>query len=178
VNLKFVRFQRSCRGSCANPATNASTFAVDVGIQVMPTTALPLRLGAMVAHLGPRFQHENAEQADPLPTRVRLAVAYDVLQEFVEVTDLEGWLTVEVQDRLRYPGTLAVYVGSELAAGKTDRLFLRAGYVATDPDRASGASVGIGLRLRGFEFSVAKSLIVSSLTGGAEPLTAALSIGF
>jgi len=149
---------------------------VDAGIQVTPTAALPLRLGAMVAHLGPRFQHENVEQADPLPTRIRVAAAYDVLGAFVRAADVEGWLTVEVQERLVDPGSPALYLGSEIAAGRGDRLSLRAGYIAEDPDGMGGASVGLGLQFQNFELSVAKSLALSGMTGETEPFTVVLSI--
>lgn len=178
VNLKLVRFRRSCRGACFNPATSAGTVAVDAGVQVTPTPGGPLRIGAMIAHLGSRFQHENAEQADPLPTRVRLALAYDVLGAWTRRPGLEGWLTVELQDRVLERAPLALFVGSEVVAGTHDRLYLRAGYVATDPDQAGGAAVGFGLRLDSFELSVTKSLVEAGLTGATEPFTAALSFAF
>jgi len=176
VNLKLVQSRASCRGYCGSRGASATGYAVDAGIQVTPTAALPLRLGAMVAHLGPRFQHENVEQADPLPTRIRVAAAYDVLGAFVRAADVEGWLTVEVQDRLVDPGSPALYLGSEIAAGRGDRLSLRAGYIAGDPDGMGGASVGLGLQFQNFELSVAKSLALSGMTGETEPFTVVLSI--
>jgi len=174
VNLKVVQFRLSCRGICNGIGTSSSTYAFDAGLQMVPSPGTPLRLGAMVAHLGPRFQHENASQADPLPTRIRVSAAYDVLGRLGR-PDLEGWVTVELQDRLRGPGDPSVYVGSELAAGGA--FFLRAGY-ATDADQPGGASVGFGLRLEKYEVSVAKSLSSSILPGGSEPLNVSLSVGF
>ncbi|HKJ01607.1 MAG TPA: PorV/PorQ family protein [Longimicrobiales bacterium] len=174
VNFKVVQFRLSCRGACTGIATASTTYAVDAGLQWMPSAGTPLRLGAMVAHLGPRFQHENASQADPLPTRVRVAASYDLLRGFGR-SDLEGWFTVELQERLRRPGDASLYVGSEIAAGGT--LFLRAGY-ATDADQPGGASVGLGFRVDKFDISVAKSLASSILPGESEPLDVSLSIGF
>ena len=178
VSFKVARFELACRGRCGTPSTSSSTYAMDAGLQVAPTPRVPLRLGAMVAHLGPRFQHRNAEQADPLPTRIRLAAAYDVLGAFGRVPGMEGWLTLEVQERLAGPGSPAVFLGSEVVAGTEDRLFLRAGYVATDPDQPGGASVGFGLEFQKFEFSVAKSFLAAGLAGATDPFTAALSIAF
>jgi hypothetical protein len=177
LSFKIVRFQLSCRGICPDAGTTATTYALDAGIQLTPTSELPLRFGAMVAHLGPRLQVLNAEQADPLPSRVRLAAAYDVLSAFVDSDEVEGWLAVEVQDRLRDPGSLSLYLGSELTAGREDSLYLRAGYVVGDLDQEDGARVGLGLRYERFDLAIAKSLAVSTL-GETEPVHVTFSIGF
>jgi len=173
VNFKVVQFRLSCRGMCSGVATTSTGYAVDAGLQWVPSGHVPLRVGAMVAHLGPRFQQENASQADPLPTRIRIAAAYDVLRR-LERDDLEGWVTVELQDRPGYPGGTSLFVGSELAAGGRDALFLRAGY-ATEGDQPGGAGIGLGLRSEKFEVSVAKSLAASTV---AEPINVSFSIGF
>lgn len=178
VNFKVVQFRLSCTGICADAGTTATTYAVDAGLQVSPTPGSPLRLGAMIAHVGPRLQVLNAEQADPLPSRVRLAAAYDVVRRFVERDDLGGWLTVEVQDQLRDPGAPSLYVGTELTAGTADALFLRAGYVVGDLEQEDGARVGLGLRYERFDLSIAKSLAVSTLTGESEPVHVTFSILF
>lgn len=178
VNFKVVQFRLSCRGICPDAGTTATTYAVDAGFQLAPSAELPLRIGAMIAHVGPRLQVLNAEQADPLPARARIAVAYDVLARMAAGRDLQGWLTVEVQDRLRDPGSLSLYLGSELQAGGDDALFLRAGYVASDVEQEDGARVGLGLRYQRFDLAIAKSLAVSTLTGETEPVHVTFSIGF
>jgi hypothetical protein len=178
MNFKVVQFRLSCRGICPDAGTTATTYAIDAGVQLAPTADLPLRVGAMVAHVGPRLQVLNAEQADPLPSRARVAVAYDVLSQLAEARDVQGWVTVEVQDRLRDPGSLSLYLGSELQAGTGEALFLRAGYVASDVDQEDGARVGLGLRFQRFELGIAKSLAVSTLTGETEPVHVTFSIGF
>jgi hypothetical protein len=176
VSLKIIRFQLSCRGICADEGTRATTYAVDAGVQANPVERL--RLGAMVAHLGPSLQVLNAEQADPLPTRVRVAAAYDVLTAITEAEDLRGWLAFEVEDRLRELGSLSYYLGTELTAGQTDALSLRAGYVWSDLEQEDGGRVGLGLRYERFDLSIAKSLAVSTLTGETEPVHVTFSIGF
>lgn len=178
INFKVVQFRLSCRGICPDAGTTATTYAIDAGVQLAPTSGLPLRVGAMIAHVGPQLQVLNAEQADPLPSRARVAVAYDVLRNVSEGRDVQGWVTLEVQDRIRDPGSLSVYLGSELQAGRTDALFLRAGYVASDVDQEDGARVGLGLRYETFELGIAKSLAVSTLTGETEPVHVTFSIGF
>lgn len=177
VSFKIIRFQLSCRGDCRDEGTTATTYAVDAGIQAVPLERL--RLGAMVAHLGPRLQVLNAEQADPLPTRVRVAAAYDVLDAVVESDELRGWLAFEVEDRLRELGSQSFFLGTELVAGQLDALSLRAGYAWLHPDQGEdGARVGLGLRYERFDLSIAKSLAVSTLTGETEPIHVTFSIGF
>jgi len=173
LNFKVLQFRLSCRGMCSGVATTSTGYAMDAGLQWVPSRRVPLRLGAMVAHLGPRFQHENASQADPLPTRIRVAAAWDVLRQLGK-DDLEGWVSVEVQDRPGYPGGRSFFVGSELAAGGREALFLRAGY-ATEGDQPGGAGIGFGLRSERFEISVAKSLAASTV---AEPINVSFSVGF
>jgi len=177
VNLKVVQFRLSCRGICTDAGTAATTYAVDLGVQSVPRSDLPLRLGAMVAHVGPRLQVLNAEQADPLPSRMRVGAAYDVLAAFTERSDVQGWLAVEVQDRLRQPGSVSVYLGSEFVAGSREALYLRTGYVIGDLDQEAGARVGLGLRYERFDLAIAKSLAVS-ITGETEPVHVSFSIVF
>jgi hypothetical protein len=176
VNLKLVQFRLSCRGLCPDAGTSATTWAVDAGVQAQLSGGV--RLGAMVAHLGPRLQVRNAEQADPLPARVRVAVSYDLVRALTDLDALSGWIGVEVQDRLRDPGTLSVYLGSEFTTGRTDAISLRAGYVVSELDQEDGTRVGIGLRYQRFDLSIAKSLAVSSLTGETEPVHVTFAIAF
>jgi len=176
LNFKVIRFQLSCRGICPDEGTTATTYAIDAGVQVLPTERL--RLGAMVAHLGPRLQVLNTEQADPLPTRVRVAAAYKVLEAITGTEELRGWLAVEVEDRLRELGSVSVYLGTEMIAGQVDVLSLRAGYAWSELDQEDGGRVGLGLRYERFDLSIAKSLAVSTLTGETEPVHVTFSIAF
>jgi hypothetical protein len=175
VNFKVVQFRRSCRGLCSGLETTATGYAIDAGLQWMPSATTPLRVGAMVAHVGPRFQQENASQADPLPTRIRVAAAYDVLRH-LRNPDLKGWVTLEIQDRPAYAGGTSLFIGSEWMAGSSDALFLRAGY-GTNGDQPSGTSMGLGLRFERFDISVAKSL-AGSTAGIPEPVDVSFSVVF
>lgn len=178
LSFKVIQFRLSCRGLCPDAGTTATTYAVDAGIQLHPTDRLPLRLGAMVAHVGPRLQVLNAEQADPLPARVRVAAAYDVLSRFSSDGQVKGWVSAELQDRLRDPGSVSLFLGSQLEAGADEALYLRAGYVIGDLDQEDGARVGLGLRYERFDLAIAKSLAVSTLTGATEPVHVTFSIAF
>ena len=94
-----MQFRQSCRGQCLDAGVTATTYAVDGGAQVVGLAGLPLRLGAMVAHAGPRFQVRNEEQADPLPTRVRVSAAYDLERRLASGEQLSLVLAGEAEER-------------------------------------------------------------------------------
>lgn len=182
VSFKLIQYRFSCRGDCQDAGTTATTYAFDVGAQGAPIEGL--RLGAMLAHVGPSLQVLNVEQADPLPARMRVAASYDVMHLLTDREDFSGWVGVEVQDRLRAPGRPSLYLGTEFTAGRADALSLRAGYVFSDPlDRISGsdpedgARVGLGVRYDRLDLSIAKSLVPSTVTGETEPVQVTFSIG-
>ena len=177
-NFKVVQFRQSCRGQCLDAGVTATTYAVDAGIQFTRLAGLPLRVGAMVAHAGPRFQIRNEEQADPLPMRMRVSAAYEVLGRFVEVTELELHVTGEVEDRWHDPGSPALYLGTEFGAVVEQALLVaRAGYVKGNGEQLDGAAVGVGLRYDRFDVGVAKSL-AATITGETEPVHVTFGLVF
>lgn len=161
VNLKVVQFRQSCRGQCLDAGVTATTYAVDAGVQVADVLGLPLRLGAMVANAGPRFQVRNEEQADPLPTRMRAGAAYELSGRLISSEELSLVLTAEVEERWRNRSleAPALYLGGEFGASVEDAvLSVRAGYVIGNGEQVDGAAVGVGLRYTRFDLSIAKSL--------------------
>ena len=107
---------------------------------------------------------------------MRVALAYDVFEWLMPSDQLAGWLAVEVQDRLRDPGSLSLYLGSELSAGDEEVLSLRAGRVFSELEQEDGWRVGLGLRYERFDLSIAKSLTVSTITEETEPVHVTFSI--
>ena len=178
LNFKVVQFRVSCSGQCVDGGITATTYALDAGIQSRPSEAVPLRLGAMIAHLGPSLQVINAAQADPLPTRIRLSGAYEFLGHFVENEGLDLWMNVELEDRIRDLGSPSLYLGSEFSAGTTGSIYVRAGYVAGDVEQVNGAAVGAGLRYQSFDVAIAKSLADSGLAGDSEPVHITFAVLF
>ena len=178
LNMKVVRFDLSCRGQCDDAGVQSSGWSGDVGFQLQPLAGVPLRLGAMVAHFGPRFQVVNAAQADPLPTRVRLSAAYEVLRYFDPPADLALWIRVEVEDRWRRPReSRSFYVGTELVAGSSDLLFLRASHAREEIKESDENAFGLGLRYERFEIALARSF-TSSILEGSEPVYVSFGIRF
>ena len=175
VNMKLVQFRIACRGQCPDLDTSSSAYALDAGIQAEPFSRIPLRFGWMIAHAGTEFQVINEEQSDPLPTRIRFAVAYDLLRR-LESEDLALWLTLETEDRARDPGSPSLYTGLNLSAA--DLFFVRAGYVGGKLDQTNGAAVGLGFRIDRFDLNLAKSLTRSALTGASEPVHVTFGVTF
>ncbi len=176
VNFKVIQRRISCEGQCLGGDVTATTFALDGGIQARPTTRIPLRIGVMLAHLGPDFQVVNADQADPLPTRLRISTAYEIAGHFLPYPDLDFWVTVEMEDRWRNPGSPSMYIGGEFTAGATDAFYVRAGYEAGEGGLNQGAAVGVGVRYERFDLDLAKSLARSSLTGDSQPVHLTLAL--
>ena len=178
VNFKVIQFRLTCHGDCLDPGISATTFAVDTGVQLIPLKSLPLRLGAAVVHAGPRLQVVNAEQADPLPIRARFSLAYDLGRHLFADQPLNFWISSEVEDRWRDPGSPSLYIGTEFRAGSSDLFFARAGYVSGEVQRSDGVAVGVGLRYGNFDLGLAKSLSGPSLGGEGEPVHITFAILF
>jgi hypothetical protein len=169
-NFKVLQFRQACRGQCLDPGVTATTYAIDAGVQMTHVVGLPLRLGAMVAHAGPKFQIKNEEQADPIPTRLRASAAYEVLGRQLPAADIHLSLAGEVEERWRDPGSPAVYLGSEFSGTVEDAvLLLRAGYVISNGEQVDGAAVGVGIRYSRFDLGLAKSLS-SNISDDTEPV--------
>lgn len=178
VNLKVFQFNLSCRGQCTNGSISSTGWAMDAGLQARPFVGVPLRFGAMVAHLGPDLQVENSSQADPLPSRMRFSVGYDFMDGLIENDELQLWVDLEFEDRLRDPGSGRIYhLGTELIAGTTDQIILRAGYQEGEVGQADGFAVGVGLRFDRFDIALAKNL-AGSITGDTEPIHVSFGLAF
>ena len=177
-NFKVIQFKLSCRGRCDDAGVRSTGWAVDWGLQSQPVAGIPLRVGAMLAHVGPDFQVVNAEQADPLPSRIRASAAYEVLSHFVETDEIRLWVRFEVEDRWRDLGqSRSYYVATELAAGQGDVIYVRSGYASGEVGSADGIAIGVGLRYERFELGLAKNL-AGSITGESEPVHVSFGIVF
>lgn len=177
INFKVFQTRVTCRGQCTAGVTGTS-YSMDIGVQSVPFQSIPLRIGAMVAHAGPDLQIINVEQADPLPTRLRVAASYELLNHFLDRADLEFTAIAELEDRLREMGSPVLYLGTEFRAGRTDQIFVRAGFGQGQPEQPAGAAVGLGLKYQQFEISIAKSLSGSSLSSESEPVHVTFGVLF
>jgi hypothetical protein len=178
LNFKVFQSKYICRGQCLDAGVTGTTYALDAGIQAEPFAEIPLRVGALIAHVGPSLQLINAEQADPLPTRVRAAVSYETFRHFSDMEGVELWLSAEFEDRWRELGDPVLFIGSELVVGTDDLVFLRAGYGQQQLGRDPSASVGLGVRYDRFEMGVAKRLAAATVSGEPEPVHISFGVVF
>jgi len=183
INFKLVRYRVGCRGVCEDYETTSSAYAVDVGVQAQPFAGLPLRFGGMLAHAGTEFRTQDEEQSELLPTRLRFAVAYEVLHRFVDDGMMDLWLAVEAEDRPREPGSPSMHVGLRFSAAdivqvRAGYVHIRAGYAEEQLDDTDGATVGLGLRFDRFDLNVAKYLTRSTVTQDGEPVHFSLGVAF
>jgi hypothetical protein len=176
LNFKVFQSRITCRGECSS--VTGTSYALDAGILSEPLAPLPLRVGIMIAHVGPNLQIINVEQADPLPTRLRAGVAYEVLHHLADVPGVRLWLTGEMEDKWRALGSPVLYLGGEMVVGEVDLFFLRAGYGQGQTGQSAGASVGFGLRYERFELGIAKRLSGAALSSESEPVHVSFGIVF
>jgi len=178
LNFKVFQSRITCRGQCPDAGVKGTAYALDAGIQAEPSQRIPLRIGVLLAHVGPNLQLINVEQADPLPTRLRGAISYEATRHFTEMPGVEFWINAELEDRWRDLGSPILYLGGELVAGEEDLFIVRAGYGQQQSGQSAGASVGLGLRYEQFDLGVAKRLSGSSLTGESEPVHISFGVVF
>ena len=174
LNYKFFNWRIECSGVCSDFDRNAKTHAVDIGVQYQPSWFSSLRIGAALLNAGLPLQVENAEQSDPLPTRLRLGVSYDVMQHFDSIGPYSLVVLVEAQeDDWKRPTTPRGAVAME--ASVADFVFLRAGYGAGEGLEA-GPAVGVGVVYSSINVAVAKRVNGGVL--GDEPFQLTVDVGF
>lgn len=177
IDYKFVSVDF---GSLSERAT---TSAIDFGALYRPLRDVPLQVGASYRNLGFAMQYKDAPQKDPLPRRLRIGGAYDVLQHLIGSsvlsllvsTDIEMWrskIVGENDEVIDRPIESTQYFGTEFAYSQL--LFLRFGYIREKVFSTTGPTYGIGLNYKGVRFDIAQELGVSDL-GDETHFTAGLS---
>jgi len=85
VNLKLIHSQLSdVTVGSENDKGIATTFAVDLGMLWTPATPIlrnRLNLGFNLSNMGPKITYIDREQADPLPTNLRLGLSYKLYDD-------------------------------------------------------------------------------------------------
>lgn len=162
VNYKIIQLVFRCDGTCADQRSfTRTTHAVDLGLIYSELAGTPLSLGASIRHLG--FPLQGKREEDPLPTRVRMGVAYQALSTFTSDSTVTLTFALDLEDEWRELGGPEVMVGSEL--GVAERFFLRAGYAFLDTG-LGGPSLGLGLTYDWFYVDLSRGFNdVSSATG-------------
>jgi hypothetical protein len=162
VNYKLIQLVFRCDGQCiGSESFTRSTHALDMGLIYNEPAGIPLSVGASLRHLG--FALKGASENDPLPTRVRLGLAYHVPSALLQDEALRLVLAVDVEDQTRRLGNPDVLVGSEF--GVAEVFFLRAGYAFVDKG-LGGPSLGLGLTYDWFYLDLSRGFDdVATATG-------------
>lgn len=162
INYKLIQLRQDCSGQCAAfPSVSGTTHGVDVGLQYAVAGSDALRLGVVVRHAGFKLQLRNEGQADPLPTRVQIGVAYKVVLPEMRGSDerFDARFLVDIDDEWGEYSDPDLRIG--LDVGLRDLVRFRAGYAFLD-SQTRGPSVGIGIRVGKFAVDVARVFFVSS----------------
>jgi hypothetical protein len=137
-----------------------------------------LGIGINLSNIGPKVTYVDNDQADPLPTNLRLGFAYDIYQsEFNNLTITADFAKLLVKRREEgksdpvYKGIFTSFsggfdnvmksiqssVGAEYWYGKPKLIGLRGGFFYEDPDRGKRKFITLGASIRysmyGFDFS-------------------------
>ncbi len=137
-----------------------------------------LGLGVNLSNLGPKVTYVDNQQADPLPTNLRLGIGYDVYQsEFNNLTltlDFAKLLVKRGENGESDPAYKAIFtsfsggfndvmksiqssLGAEYWYGNPKLIGLRGGFFYEDPDKGKRKFITLGASIRyslyGFDFS-------------------------
>ena len=169
VTYKLVQFRVDCSGDSTDvPTTTGTTHAADVGFRYT-FASVPLTMGVSLRNVGFNLQVENSAQADPLPTRLAVGIAFDLLRPVPgrEGESVDVRVLADLQSGVGH-GTFApmTLVGVESGVGELIRL--RGGYAFLDSD-AKGPSLGLGLKVGSMSLDLARMFFASDNLGEKEP---------
>jgi hypothetical protein len=173
VSYKIYQWRNDCAGFCQEAGFTATTHGIDFGVQYHPVAWPALKLGASMTHLGPALQVLNAEQADPMPTRVRVGAAYEMMRHFSADTTMALWASAGLAGSWRPGVGYRAAGGLELILDRT--VFIRAGYGA-DQTALASAAIGVGLRYDRFDIGISRTFLEA--TSGGAPFQVTFAVGF
>jgi hypothetical protein len=177
IAYKLVQFRVDCSGDCSQvPDAVGTTHALDLGIRYALPGNVPLVFGASIRNLGFKLQVNNQAQADPLPTRVQVGVAWLVVRHPVDAEGFDVRVLADVQGAVGesdlQPATL---IGVD--TGVSDALRVRAGYAFVDSQQR-GPALGLGVKVGRLGLDVAKTFYAADAIGERDPFHVSLRLDF
>jgi len=175
ASYKLFLSRIDCSGACEGQQVASTTHGLDVGLRYQPPMFEALEFGASVLNAPLGVGVKEGGERNPLPTRVHVGVTYEALHEFQAGDAISLWLSGELTDEWRSPGSPEPAFGAEL--GVQDMVFLRAGYVA-GKGLGHGGAVGLGLHYESLSLSLGKPFANTSLDPQTEPYQVSFGIRF
>lgn len=173
VNYKMYQERRDCSGFCDDVTdAAATTHGIDLGLRYAPPRLPSLVVGASLVDLGFALQAVNAEQASPMPLRLRLGAAWEVGHHFISDSTVAVWTSADIVTRPRDGKT---YVNAGLDVSFDELVFVRAGYSGSGQFNG-GVAAGVGVHWDRFVVDIAKSFRTTLLDD--EPIQISFAIKF
>ena len=173
ITYKLVQFRVDCSGDCGDlPPISSSTTAIDAGLQYDLGDFAPMTFGAAIRNLGLRFQVNDEDQADPLPTRLQVGVLYRMLAVGGEQKAMDLHLSGDLVNQVAFE-TPSARLGADMIVQKT--VHLRAGY-SFERSEGSGASIGLGISAGNLTVDLAR--IFEGFSSGAGQAPTYLSLRY
>jgi hypothetical protein len=163
LSYKLIGFLADCSGACADfPSGEGVTHALDLGGQFTIGAPGVVTVGIALRNLGFRLQVENADQADPLPTRLAIGALWITpLGHTVgdEAPRVDLRLAADVDRPWGVNGSTELRLGIDLGYRELARI--RAGY-GWVPSGTTGASIGLGVVTGSIGVDLAQTFLSAS----------------
>jgi len=173
IGLRFIRSSLSDVGAGSEKGDGkANAFAVDLGWLYKASFVRGLSFGANLSNLGPKITYIDAAQASPLPTNLKVGVAYKVLDsEFNRLTvavDFNKLLVVVHKDERppdpfykaiftswKEDGLKDMIYGAGVEYWYSNLIALRTGYHVDNEGKVNYATFGFGIKYSLYRFDFA-----------------------
>jgi hypothetical protein len=177
IAYKLVQFRVDCSGDCGGvPTAVGTTHAIDIGVRYALPTAIPIVLGATIRNLGFKFQVNNQAQADPLPTRLQVGVAFVALRPAAGMDGLDVRVLADLQGVVGQ-GDLAPTGLLGVESGYHETLRVRFGYAFLDT-QSRGPSLGLGMKVGRVGIDLAKTFYSADAIGEQDPFHVSMRFTF
>ena len=176
ISIKFVYSHLSPLGAGQEKGSGiASVFALDIGTLYKVPAIPKLQLGANLSNMGPKIAYIDRAQADPLPTNLKMGLAYKLLdQEYNRLTltaDVDKELVTRYSDGSTDPFYIALFTswyndGGFMSAEELDEFIwhlgaeywygslvgLRCGYWEDSLGKVKPFTIGFSIQYSAYRF--------------------------
>jgi len=177
IAYKLIQFRVDCSLDCNGlPTIVGTTHALDIGVRYALPTATPIMVGATIRNLGFKFQVNNQAQADPLPTRLQVGVAFVALRPAAGMEGLDVRVLADMQGIVGQ-GDLAPNGLFGVESGYRETLRVRLGYAFLD-SQLRGPSLGVGMKVGRIGVDLAKTFYPADAIGEKDPFHVSMRYTF